>query len=584
MYGSGKGDVVVARKWNGGPQGQWSVAENWDKGHYPTQRSRVEVNSPSVIEVSQQGLNARSLDFTDANTTLRMTSGGLDIREDMTLGSSIDSDHTNRIDVENGTLRIDGNLRMAEGPRSQSVLNIANGQVEIGNRVTHGEGTSRIIMSGGTLTVAGTKAGPTLASSESTARILIPNDDSLARDWTDVRFDDSQWQEASSSLGYERSTGFEGLFATDLEAAMFDKSTTVYVRIPFQAEDASSLNKLDLDVNFDDGFVAYLNGQRVAARNAANVVAFDERALTSVSDDDATKTLTIDISQHLGKLVDGENVLAIHGLNRSKTNDDFLLVPRLRTRISDGSIEVDTLEFSGGKIFGVTRIDGSVALNGGEFSPSGATANSGPSELRIAGRLDIANEAALRLDVGTSTNDLIIVDGPISLGGELRLVSTGTIENLTERGTFEQRQLLEGSTVEGRYSLVTFDETPIGHMGDGLFRQLSYTDTDVSLLSFRTIAGDANGDGEFDSGDLVFVFQTDEYEDGIEANSDWTEGDWNGDHEFDSGDFIAAFQTGFYETGSILPNMVPEPQTNGLVVIIFMIIGFKSRRRTRVWR
>ena len=61
------------------------------------------------------------------------------------------------------------------------------------------------------------------------------------------------------------------------------------------------------------------------------------------------------------------------------------------------------------------------------------------------------------------------------------------------------------------------------------------------------IPGDSNGDGLFDSSDLILVFQAAEYEDGIAGNSTFAEGDWNGDGDFDSSDIILAFQTGMYE-------------------------------------
>ncbi len=60
-------------------------------------------------------------------------------------------------------------------------------------------------------------------------------------------------------------------------------------------------------------------------------------------------------------------------------------------------------------------------------------------------------------------------------------------------------------------------------------------------------AGDANLDGKFDSSDLVKVLTIGEYEDGVPANSTWTEGDWNGDREFNSSDFVYALQNGSYE-------------------------------------
>ena len=59
--------------------------------------------------------------------------------------------------------------------------------------------------------------------------------------------------------------------------------------------------------------------------------------------------------------------------------------------------------------------------------------------------------------------------------------------------------------------------------------------------------GDANLDRQFDSADLVTVFQAGEYEDGITANSTWASGDWNGDRDFNSSDLVKAFQEGAYE-------------------------------------
>jgi hypothetical protein len=45
---------------------------------------------------------------------------------------------------------------------------------------------------------------------------------------------------------------------------------------------------------------------------------------------------------------------------------------------------------------------------------------------------------------------------------------------------------------------------------------------------------------------LVAAFAAGQYEDGIAQNSTWEEGDWNGDGEFDSADLVLAFQAGAY--------------------------------------
>lgn len=61
------------------------------------------------------------------------------------------------------------------------------------------------------------------------------------------------------------------------------------------------------------------------------------------------------------------------------------------------------------------------------------------------------------------------------------------------------------------------------------------------------VVGDSNGDGVFDSGDLVAVFTAGEYEDGIPNNSTFAEGDWNGDGDFDSTDLVFVFANGDFE-------------------------------------
>lgn len=74
----------------------------------------------------------------------------------------------------------------------------------------------------------------------------------------------------------------------------------------------------------------------------------------------------------------------------------------------------------------------------------------------------------------------------------------------------------------------------------------------------KTFMGDANLDGQFESGDLVAVFAAGKYETGAQAS--WTEGDWNGDRLFESGDLIEAFQEGGYEQGARAATAaVPEP-------------------------
>ena len=106
--------------------------------------------------------------------------------------------------------------------------------------------------------------------------------------------------------------------------------------------------------------------------------------------------------------------------------------------------------------------------------------------------------------------------------------------------------------------------------------------TDVSTWAkdlMNTWIGDANLDGEFNTTDLVSVFQAGKFESGDDAV--WTQGDWTGDHRFGTGDLVAAFQDGGYEQGPRMAiNAVPEPASVASLlggVIVGMVV-YRRRR------
>ena len=85
-----------------------------------------------------------------------------------------------------------------------------------------------------------------------------------------------------------------------------------------------------------------------------------------------------------------------------------------------------------------------------------------------------------------------------------------------------------------------------------------------------TFYGDANLDGEFNSLDIVAVFQTGKYEDAEPLNADWASGDWDHDQDFTTSDLVAAFQDGGYEQGprsAIRASVVPEP-VGGMLMLL----------------
>ncbi|MDB4543757.1 chitobiase/beta-hexosaminidase C-terminal domain-containing protein, partial [Akkermansiaceae bacterium] len=186
----------------------------------------------------------------------------------------------------------------------------------------------------------GNKTNITFLQSGADCRRVVPTG-SLGLAWTAQGFDDASWPAATTGIGYENSSGYETLFGTngDVGAQMSGINTSAYIRIPFEVADPTGLIGLTLDMKYDDGFIAYLNGVRIASSNGPQSADWNTAASGSNDDSAALLFESFDIIAHAGSLQRGSNLLAVHGLNVSTTSSDFLIVPQIRAvRISDPSV------------------------------------------------------------------------------------------------------------------------------------------------------------------------------------------------------------------------------------------------------
>ena len=176
-----------------------------------------------------------------------------------------------------------------------------------------------------------------LMPSEAPVRVLVPEDDSLGLDWIDPGFDDSGWISGTTGVGYENSTGYEELINTDIIELARQVNPTCYLRMNFDVENPGDLGILTLRMKYDDGFIAYLNGERVAASRFPDDPQWNSRARGSNSDSRAVVFENFDISESIGLLRAGRNVLAIHGMNSSDGSSDFLILPEVTAAAVDDS-------------------------------------------------------------------------------------------------------------------------------------------------------------------------------------------------------------------------------------------------------
>jgi len=169
----------------------------------------------------------------------------------------------------------------------------------------------------------------TLVSENAAKKVLIPSGP-VSADWlADPDFDDTHWQFGIGGVGYERNNGYQALFAIDL-SDMYQGNTSCLLRIPFQTtRHQREFTIMTLNVRYDDGFVAYLNGQEVARSHAPQSLQWNSSATQQNSDGAAVQFQRFDISAHLDVLQQGDNILALHGLNIGSTSSDFLLSAEL---------------------------------------------------------------------------------------------------------------------------------------------------------------------------------------------------------------------------------------------------------------
>ena len=74
---------------------------------------------------------------------------------------------------------------------------------------------------------------------------------------------------------------------TNVETAMKGINASAYIRLPFTLTDLSQYQSLVLKMQYDDGFVAYLNGTKVAERKAPTTVAYNSAATAEHAKADA---------------------------------------------------------------------------------------------------------------------------------------------------------------------------------------------------------------------------------------------------------------------------------------------------------
>jgi hypothetical protein len=153
-------------------------------------------------------------------------------------------------------------------------------------------------------------------------RYEIANEN-IEYDWITNSFDDEEWEIGNSGFGFSDN---------DDNTVIPNGTIAVYLRKNFTIQNANDIDRLLLDIDYDDGFVAYINGEEVARANVSG----------SPPSYDTTTNIEHEAQMYWGGsperfiienadefLIDGENVLSIQVHNISDTSSDMTLIPFL---------------------------------------------------------------------------------------------------------------------------------------------------------------------------------------------------------------------------------------------------------------
>ena len=143
-------------------------------------------------------------------------------------------------------------------------------------------------------------------------------------DWHLPQFDDSSWQEGPSGIGY----------GDEDDATQIDPVISLYMRRGFNVVDVANVVTAHLHVDYDDAFVAYLNGVEIARKNIGEVNSPPQYFETAYNPHEAMIYQggfpeAFSLSGINSILHEGLNVLAIQVHNFNATSSDMTIIPFL---------------------------------------------------------------------------------------------------------------------------------------------------------------------------------------------------------------------------------------------------------------
>ena len=138
--------------------------------------------------------------------------------------------------------------------------------------------------------------------------------------WTKLGFEAKGWKVGKAGFGYGDKDDITVL--DDMEK----NYSVVYIRREFNVEQADYLSEIGIMINYDDAFIAYLNGKEVLRKGVGKGHGKDA---TGIKAHNAGRFSYYPLAGFEKHLKEGANVLSIEGHNENVGSSDFTLDPYL---------------------------------------------------------------------------------------------------------------------------------------------------------------------------------------------------------------------------------------------------------------
>lgn len=153
----------------------------------------------------------------------------------------------------------------------------------------------------------------TVVNDSDSSQYIIPSNN-IPNAWIQASFNASGWLNGKGGFGFGDSDDSTLVFA----------SPSIFIRHKFQIENTNNLKNVLLHIDYDDGFVAYLNGKEIVRKNMSTIVHPNYAELATESHEALLKGNGIPEAFILDKdlLANDSNIFCIQVHNQTHTSQD----------------------------------------------------------------------------------------------------------------------------------------------------------------------------------------------------------------------------------------------------------------------